>query len=120
VQQGATDAWNAAMMRPDLFTAVFCFSVPYFPRGERFLHVPCCVIEAGSRAETAAEISYCAGLVPRVVRTTWSGSRKPSVRSRWQPEQFLEGPAEHHGIPLQLLACRAWRALESDSAQWPS
>ncbi len=31
---GATHAWNAAMMRPDRFTAVFCLSVPYVPRGE--------------------------------------------------------------------------------------
>jgi pimeloyl-ACP methyl ester carboxylesterase len=30
---GATHAWNAAMMRPDRFTAVFCLSVPYVPRG---------------------------------------------------------------------------------------
>ena len=31
---GATHAWNAAMMRPDRFTAVFCLSVPYIPRGD--------------------------------------------------------------------------------------
>jgi pimeloyl-ACP methyl ester carboxylesterase len=31
---GATHAWNAALMRPDRFTAVFCLSVPYVPRGE--------------------------------------------------------------------------------------
>jgi pimeloyl-ACP methyl ester carboxylesterase len=31
---GATHAWNAAMMRPDRFTAVMCLSVPYFPRGD--------------------------------------------------------------------------------------
>ena len=31
---GATHAWNAAMMRPDRFSAVFCLSVPYVPRGE--------------------------------------------------------------------------------------
>jgi len=30
---GATHVWNAAMMRPDRFTAVFCLSVPYVPRG---------------------------------------------------------------------------------------
>jgi pimeloyl-ACP methyl ester carboxylesterase len=30
---GATHAWNAALMRPDRFTAVFCLSVPYVPRG---------------------------------------------------------------------------------------
>jgi pimeloyl-ACP methyl ester carboxylesterase len=30
---GATHAWNAAMMRPDRFKAVFCLSVPYIPRG---------------------------------------------------------------------------------------
>ena len=31
---GATHAWNAAMMRPDRFKAVFCLSVPYIPRGD--------------------------------------------------------------------------------------
>jgi pimeloyl-ACP methyl ester carboxylesterase len=31
---GATHAWNAAMMRPDRFEAVFCLSVPYVPRGD--------------------------------------------------------------------------------------
>jgi pimeloyl-ACP methyl ester carboxylesterase len=31
---GATHAWNAALMRPDRFNAVFCLSVPYVPRGE--------------------------------------------------------------------------------------
>jgi pimeloyl-ACP methyl ester carboxylesterase len=30
---GANVAWNAAMMRPDRFKAVFCLSVPYSPRG---------------------------------------------------------------------------------------
>ena len=31
---GATHAWNAALMRPDRFKAIFCMSVPYVPRGE--------------------------------------------------------------------------------------
>ena len=31
---GASHAWNAALMRPDRFTAVFCLSVPYVPRGD--------------------------------------------------------------------------------------
>jgi pimeloyl-ACP methyl ester carboxylesterase len=31
---GATHAWNTALMRPDRFTALFCLSVPYFPRGD--------------------------------------------------------------------------------------
>jgi pimeloyl-ACP methyl ester carboxylesterase len=31
---GATHAWNAALMRPDRFKAVFCLAVPYNPRGE--------------------------------------------------------------------------------------
>jgi pimeloyl-ACP methyl ester carboxylesterase len=30
---GATHAWNAALLRPDRFSAVFCLSVPYVPRG---------------------------------------------------------------------------------------
>jgi len=31
---GAAHAWNATMMRPDRFKAVFCLSVPYVPRGD--------------------------------------------------------------------------------------
>jgi pimeloyl-ACP methyl ester carboxylesterase len=31
---GASHAWNAALMRPDRFSAVFGLSVPYAPRGE--------------------------------------------------------------------------------------
>ena len=31
---GASHAWNAALMRPDRFTAVFCLSVPYVPRAD--------------------------------------------------------------------------------------
>ena len=31
---GATHAWNAALIRPDRFKAVFCMSVPYVPRGD--------------------------------------------------------------------------------------
>ncbi len=31
---GATHCWNAALLRPDRFTAVFCLSVPYVPRGD--------------------------------------------------------------------------------------
>src|ERR1700753_2871507 len=31
---GASHAWNAALLRPDKFRAVFCLSVPYAPRGE--------------------------------------------------------------------------------------
>ena len=29
-----TAYWNAALMRPDRFKAVFCMSVPYVPRGD--------------------------------------------------------------------------------------
>jgi pimeloyl-ACP methyl ester carboxylesterase len=32
---GATVAWNAALMRPDRFSAVFCLSVPYLPPGKQ-------------------------------------------------------------------------------------
>jgi pimeloyl-ACP methyl ester carboxylesterase len=31
---GATHAWNAALMRPDRFSAVFCLSVPFAPRAD--------------------------------------------------------------------------------------
>ncbi len=34
---GATHAWQAALMRPDRFVAVFCLSVPYVPRGNTSL-----------------------------------------------------------------------------------
>ncbi len=33
---GASVAWNAALMRPDRFHAVFGLSVPFLPRGEQF------------------------------------------------------------------------------------
>jgi len=42
---GATHAWNAAMMRPDRFKAVFCLSVPYVSRGDVSVFERC-----GSRA----------------------------------------------------------------------
>jgi pimeloyl-ACP methyl ester carboxylesterase len=32
---GASHAWNTALMRPDRFSAVFCLSVPYIPRGDK-------------------------------------------------------------------------------------
>jgi pimeloyl-ACP methyl ester carboxylesterase len=32
--RSAAHAWNTAMMRPDRFSAVFCLSVPYTPRGD--------------------------------------------------------------------------------------
>ena len=31
---GANVAWNAVMMRPDRFKAIFCLAVPYSPRGK--------------------------------------------------------------------------------------
>lgn len=31
---GASAAWSAALMRPDIFKAVFCLTVPYVPRGD--------------------------------------------------------------------------------------
>ncbi|WP_144160268.1 alpha/beta fold hydrolase [Paraburkholderia sp. BCC1885] len=31
---GATHVWQAALMRPDRFKAVFCLSVPFVPRGD--------------------------------------------------------------------------------------
>ena len=31
---GATHVWQAALLRPDRFKAVFCLSVPFVPRGD--------------------------------------------------------------------------------------
>lgn len=57
---GASVAWNAAMMRPDRFTAVFGVSVPYLPRGDR-------------------------SFLDRIRAALYWGSATPPPAERWSP-----------------------------------
>jgi len=86
---GASVAWNAAMMRPDRFTAVFCLSVPFLPpSGISFLQQ---LREAGRddfymfrqmRPEAEAEWADAATTIPGMYYCT-SGSAPAD--QRWDP-----------------------------------
>jgi len=86
---GASAAWNAALMRPDRFTAVFCASVPFIPLGgPSFIKS---IVDAGGenfymldqmKPEAVeqwanAEITYPSFLY-------WS-SASPAPHERWNP-----------------------------------
>ena len=101
---GASVAWNAALMRPDRFTAVFGASVPFLPLGGRsFLQD---VTDSGAtnfymfdqmKPEAAtrwanAEITYPSFLY-------WS-SGSPSPAERWDP--FAGGEAMVRPAPVAL------------------
>jgi pimeloyl-ACP methyl ester carboxylesterase len=86
---GATVAWNAAMMRPDRFTSVFCLSVPFSPpTAVSFLQQ---LRQAGHenfymfrqmRPEAEAEWADAATTIPGMYYWT-SGSA--SADQRWDP-----------------------------------
>ena len=84
---GASVAWNAAMMRPDRFHAVFGLSVPFRPRGEKsFLQV---LAEAGrtdfymfSRMRPEADQVWADARVTFPTNLYWS-SAAPPPEDRW-------------------------------------
>jgi pimeloyl-ACP methyl ester carboxylesterase len=86
---GATVAWNAAMMRPDRFTAVFCLSVPFVPPSSTsFLQQ---LREAGRddfymfrqmRPEAEAEWADAATTIPGMYY--WTSGSAPA-NQRWDP-----------------------------------
>jgi pimeloyl-ACP methyl ester carboxylesterase len=100
---GASVAWNAAMMRPDRFHAVFGVSVPFLPRGDKnFLQV---LAEAGRtdfymfsrmRPEADQEWSDARVIIPS--RLYWS-SGAPPANDRWNPFG-PEHPMREAPIPL--------------------
>lgn len=86
---GATAAWNAAMMRPERFTAVFCLSVPFVaPGGPSFLQR---LRAAGKddfymfqqmRPEAEREWADAATTIPGMLY--WSSGAAPD-ETRWNP-----------------------------------
>ncbi|MBK1662649.1 alpha/beta fold hydrolase, partial [Paracraurococcus ruber] len=94
---GAPVAWNAALMRPDLFRAVAGLSVPYAPRG------PISGLEAMRRAGRHGfyQLRFQApGEAERALERDveasfrglfWSLSGEAPEEARWQPDQPLGG-----------------------------
>lgn len=86
---GAAVAWQAALMRPDLFRGVFCLSVPFMPRGETsFLDQ---LRAAGQtdfymfdqmKPEADAEWADAARTIPGALY--WASGTPPAA-TRWSP-----------------------------------
>jgi pimeloyl-ACP methyl ester carboxylesterase len=84
---GASTAWNAALMRPDRFRAVFGISVPFRPRGDKsFLHA---LSEAGredfymfSRMRPEADAIWANAAVSFPANLYWSSAAAPP-EERW-------------------------------------
>lgn len=101
---GASVAWNAALLRPDRFTAVFGVSVPFLPLGGRsFLQD---IADAGGttfymfdqmRPEAADRWANAAVTYPSFLY--WS-SGSPSPAERWDP--FAGGEAMLRPAPVAL------------------
>ncbi len=86
---GASVAWNAALMRPDRFTAVFCASVPFLPLGgPSFIEA---IVDAGGKnfymldqmKPEAVELWANAAITYPSFLYWSSGS--PSPTERWTP-----------------------------------
>jgi len=86
---GAGVAWNAALMRPDRFTAVFGVSVPFLPRGETsFLQ---------DLRDAGHDSFYMFGQIPAEADDAWADaavtlpsvlywtSGAPAAEDRWDP-----------------------------------
>lgn len=86
---GASVAWNAALMRPDRFVAVFGVSVPYLPRGETsFLQ---------DLRDAGQDSFYMFGQIPAEADDAWADaavtlplvlywtSGAPVAEDRWNP-----------------------------------
>jgi len=86
---GASVAWNAALLRPDRFTAVFCASLPYTPRGDRSILESMAAAGRDSfymfdqlRPEAAGRWADAAVTYPAFLY--WS-SGSPPPTERWDP-----------------------------------
>jgi pimeloyl-ACP methyl ester carboxylesterase len=98
---GATHVWNAALMRPDRFTAVFCLSVPYIPRGEISIfermrksgHADSFYMFEQMRPEADQTWADAAVTIPGILY--WASASAPEGK-RWSPldpERSLHRPA---------------------------
>ena len=101
---GATIAWNAALLRPDRFSSVFCASVPFRRLGERsFLQD---VADSGAQtfymldqmAPEADELWADASVTYPAFLYWSSGSPPPS--EQWEP--FAGGPAMVRPAPVAI------------------
>ena len=104
---GATHAWNAALMRPDRFKAVFCLSVPYSPRGEAS------VLDAMRAAGHADDFYMFEQIRPEADRIWadaavtipgmlyWASGAAPAAEA-WDP--FVPARSLHRGPPAALPA----------------
>lgn len=102
---GASVAWNAAMMRPDRFAAVFCLSVPFIqPGGPSFLQT---LRESGRdnfymfrqiRPEADGEWADAATTIPGMLY--WTSGSAPEAE-RWNPFDPYRGllRASPIGVP---------------------
>lgn len=91
---GASVAWNAALMRPDRFTAVFCASVPFLPLGgPSFIKE---IVDAGGekfymldqmKPEAVGQWANAAVTYPSFLY--WS-SGSPNPTERWNPFTSVE------------------------------
>ena len=101
---GATIAWNAALLRPDRFTAVFCASVPFRPLGDRsFLQD---VTDSGAQnfymfdqMRPEADDVWANAAVTYPAFLYWS-SGSPPPSERWEP--FAGGAAMVRPAPVAL------------------
>jgi pimeloyl-ACP methyl ester carboxylesterase len=87
---GATHSWNAALMRPDRFSAVFCLSVPYLPRGDLSIF-------DRMRAAGNEDKYYVFGFLPQEADQAWANaavtipavlywaSGSAPMATRWSP-----------------------------------
>lgn len=86
---GATAAWNAALMRPDRFTAVFGISVVFRPRGEvsfldrlRAARRDDFYMFSQMRPEADEEWADAARTIPAAL---YNASGSPAPADRWSP-----------------------------------
>jgi pimeloyl-ACP methyl ester carboxylesterase len=102
---GATVAWNAAMMRPDRFKAVFCLSVPYSPRGDASMLDAMRVAGHGDdfymfeqiRPEADQIWADAAVTIPGVLY--WASGSAPAAEA-WHP--FIPARSLHRKPPNRL------------------
>ena len=101
---GASTAWNAALMRPDRFRAVFGISVPFAPRGDK--SVLEAMIAAGhpdfymfSRMVPGAEAAW-APPHDRIPANLYWSSAAPPPEERWT--LFNRELAKYQRLPAAL------------------
>ena len=86
---GAVTAWNAAMMRPDRFTAVFGISVPFQPRGaesllQRFRRLDRNEFYIFHKIRPEADLEWADAAVTIPGALYWA-SASPPRELRWSP-----------------------------------